>query len=379
MNTITCPHCGKEVEISQAIKHQIESEALTELDEKHKKELELAKKDAIDASTKKLQEQFSLQVKEAKEEAQDKENRIKELLEKLSESADERRALKREKDEVKLEMQKTLALEEEKIRADAQKKAEEEQHLKILEKDKQLQDALKSNEEMRRKLQQGSQQTQGEVFEQEFETLLRTEFPNDLIKEVAKGVRGGDIIQEVWDRNGTKCGTILWELKNTKTWSEPWIEKIKTDQRSIMADYAVIISEATPPSVDSAKYYKNVWVTKRNFVIGLACALRINLIQLAMAKRASEGRREKTDILYSYISSTEFRLRIEAIIEAFTHLQEETEKEKRYFANKWARDEKNIRQVIDSTFGMHGDLKGIIGNVLPQIKGLQELESGNDQ
>ena len=343
-------------------------------EERHRQELEKVRIETQQKASKKLQEEFSTSIKVAKEEAEDKENRIKDLLEKLTEATIESRQLKRETQEAKLEMQKKLALEEEKIRLDTKKLIEEEQQLKMLEKDKQIQDAMKEIEEMKRKLQQGSQQTQGEVFELHFENMLRQEFPNDKIEEVAKGTKGGDIIQEVWDRNGYKCGTILWEIKNTKTWSEQWIEKLKTDQRAIKADYAAIISEIAPSEIETAKYYKNVWVTKRNFVIGLACALRMNLIQIAMAKRASEGRKEKKDVLYTYVSSTEFRLRVEAIVEAFSNMQVEVEKEKRYFSNKWARDEKNIRQVIDNTYGMHGDLKSIIGNVLPQIKGLETLE-----
>lgn len=377
MNTITCPHCGKKIEISEALRHQIEEEALATLSEKHKKELENAQEAAFEKAMKKASEDLSLTLKDKENEAEEARERNKKLQEQLLEMSKMMRELKEKDERRQLEMEKKLSDEEEKIRKDAQKKAEEEQHLKILEKDKQLQDALKSNEEMRRKLQQGSQQAQGEVFELEFEETLRREFPNDQIQEVAKGMKGGDLIQEVWDRNGNKCGKILWELKNTKTWSEQWIDKLKVDQRSITADFAVIVSEAVPSGVESAKFYKNIWVTKRNFVIGLASSLRLNLIQITMAKRAMEGRKEKTDILYDYLAGTEFRLRVEAIVEAFTNMQAEIEKEKRYFSNKWARDEKHIRQVIDSTYGMHGDLKGIIGNVLPQIKGLEMLEDGN--
>ncbi len=376
MNTVTCPHCNKPFEISQAFQHEIEEKVLKETHEKHKKELEIAKLETLEKASLKIKEQYNQTLKEAKEEAIDKENRIKELLEKLTDSIEQQRALKRETQEAKLEMQKTLASEEDKIRADATKKVEEQQQLKMMEKDKQLQDAMKEVEEMRRKLQQGSQQTQGEAFELHFEETLAREFPNDKIEEVGKGIKGGDIIQEVWDKNGNYCGKILWELKNTKTWSEQWIDKLKGDQREIMADFAVIISEAVPDNIESAKFHKGVWITKRNFVIGLACSLRINLIQISMAKRAMEGKKEKTDILYSYLTGTEFRLRIEAIIEAFSNMQIEIEKEKRYFSNKWARDEKNIRQVIDNTYGMHGDLKGIMGNVIPQIKGIDLLDSG---
>lgn len=374
MNTIRCPKCNQAIEIDKAFQHELKGQIEQELELLHKKELEKAKQQALLDSSKKIKEQFAFQLKQLEEDRKEKDERNKELQEQITKLFEEVRQSKREKDEAKLVMQKKLAEEEEKIRIDATKKAEQEQHLKILQKEKQLQDAIKANEELRRKLQQGSQQTQGEVLEQEFEEILRREFPNDKIEEVAKGTRGGDIIQHVWDSRGNMCGKILWELKNTKNWSEQWIDKVRIDQRAITADYAVIISEVVPPEVNAAKFYKNVWVTKREFVISIACALRINLIQIAMARRAAEGTKEKKDILFSYLSGIEFRLRIEAIVEAFTNMQSEIEKEKRYFANKWARDEKNIRQVIDSTYGMHGELKGIMGNVLPQIKGLELLE-----
>lgn len=379
MNQITCPHCGKVVEISEALSHQFKKAELAKIEALHKKELEEKIEKVQLASSQKVKEQFELQLKLAEDEKEADRKRIKELIEQTSELMKTLRETRKEKDEVKIEMQKKLAEDEGKIRIDAQKKAEEAEHLKLTQKDKQLESALKELEDMKRKLQQGSQQMQGEAFELEFEDVLKREFPNDQISEVAKGVKGGDIVQEVCDRNGNNCGKILWELKNTKTWSEQWVEKLKADQRLVTADWAILISETVPNTVDSAKYYNGIWVTKRNFFLGLASAIRMNLVQVAMTKRAGEGKKEKTDILYSYLSGTEFRLRIEAIVEAFTNMQTEIEKEKRYFSNKWARDEKNIRQVIDNTYGMHGDLKGILGAVLPQIKDLDELTDGSQK
>ncbi len=368
MNPMKCPNCG--MELSEAFKLQIEKEVVGKEREKHKTELENLKKEILSDAAKKAKKEFEIQLKQAAEDSLAKEEQNKKLLEQLTQLTIQLRESKKEKDEAKLEMQKKLMEEEEKIRLDAQKKAEEENRTKLLQKDKQLQDTLKELENAKRKLQQGSQQTQGETFELEFEKMLRSEFPNDQIIEVVKGAKGGDVIQEIIDRNGNACGKILWEIKNTKTWSELWIDKLKGDQRAAVADYAVLISEVVPENVDSARFYKNIWVTKQSFVVGLACALRLNLIQISMAKRAIEGKKGKSDLLFSYLSGTEFRLRVEAIIDAFTNMQVEIEKEKRYFSNKWARDEKNIRQVIDSTYGMHGDLKGIVGNSLPQIKGL---------
>lgn len=375
MEPIICPSCGKKLELSKALKLQFEKDIVAREKEKFEIELETVQQKATEKSLKKAEKQFELQIKQLTEDSSAKEDQNKKLLEQLTNLTIRLRESKKEKDEAKLEMQKKLMEEEEKIRNDTQKKMEETFHLKILEKDKQLTDALKANEEMNRKLQQGSQQTQGETFELEFEKILKQEFPNDQVREVAKGTKGGDIVQEVVDRNGNVCGKILWEMKNTKTWSELWIDKLKGDQRSEVADYAVLISEVVPSDIESAKFYKNIWITKRSFGIGLACALRLNLIQITMAKRAMIGTKDKKDILYDYMSGTEFRLRVEAIIDSFTNMQVEIEKEKRYFSNKWARDEKNIRQVIDNTYGMHGDLRGIVGNSLPQIKGLNTEQS----
>lgn len=376
MQTLKCPHCGKQVEINEALTKQIEEQTLAAVSKKHQKELEAVKQETLAESNKQIREQFELQLKQATRDNLEKEAQNKKLYEQLEKLLEEKSELKREKDEMKIEMQKKLAEEEDKIRLDAQKKAEEEQHLKMLAKDKQLQDTLKELEDARRKLQQGSQQTQGEVLELEIERFLQQEFPNDKITAVGKGIRGGDIIQEVWDSRGNYNGKILWELKNTTTWKEDWIAKLKADQRSISAEEVVLISEVLPKDIATAGFRNGVWVTQRTFVIGLASALRAKLIQMYYVKASTKGKNEKMEVLYSYLSGTEFKHRIEAIIEAFTNMQTEIEKEKRYFNNKWARDEKNIRMVIDNTYGMHGDLKGIIGNMLPQVKGLELLEDG---
>lgn len=375
MNTVVCPNCGKDVEISLALTKQIEQDILAREKERFAKELEAAKKETLARSEKKLQEQFAQQIKQIKEDALAQEMRNKELTEQITKLMKDLRDSKRERDEAKIEMEKRLLQEEEKIRADAAKKAEEEQQLKLAEKEKQLQDALKTNEEMRRKLVQGSQQLQGESFELAFESLLKKQYPNDKIMPVGKGIRGGDIIQEVWDGRGNYSGKILWELKNTKSWSEQWVDKLKGDKRTINADEAVLISEVLPDDIKIAGFRKSIWVTQRNFVVPLADTMRAKLIQMYYVKNSVQAKDTKMEILYGYLSGTEFKHRVEAIIDAFSNMQVEVEKEKRYFSNKWARDEKNIRQVIDNTYGMHGDLKGIIGNALAQIKGLESEAS----
>ncbi len=374
MNSITCPNCGEKVEISLALKLQIEEEIVSRESAKHKKELIEAKKSAEEQAIKNAKEKMDLLLKDKESQAKEASVKSKKLQDDLLEQSRMIRGLKEKDEQRSFEMEKKLQREEGKIRLDAEKKAQERERSKILEKDKQLQDALRANEEMRRKLQQGSQQTQGEAFELEFEKTLRKHYPNDKVLEVKKGVKGGDIVQEVWDGNGNYVGKILWELKNTKTWSELWIDKLKNDRRMEKTEEAVLISEVLPSDMKIAGFRNSVWVTQQNFVIPLTDTLRAKLIQLYYIKNSVQGKDQKMEILYKYFSGTEFKHRIEAIIDSFTGMQAEIEKEKRYFSNKWARDEKNIRQVIDNTYGMHGDLKGIIGQMLPQIKGIEVLE-----
>ena len=202
--------------------------------------------------------------------------------------------------------------------------------------------------------------------------MLLAEFPHDKISPVAKGVRGADVIQEVWDARGNYNGKILWEMKNTKTWSEGWVDKLKSDKRDIGAEEAVLVTDTLPKELKAAGVRKGIWVTQKNFAVGLASALRASLIQLYYAKNAVTGKDAKVEMIYSYLSGVEFKHRIEAIIEAFTNMQVEIEKEQRYFQNKWARDARNIRMVIDNTYGMHGDFKSIVGSKLPEISGLEE-------
>jgi hypothetical protein len=318
----------------------------------------------------KVREQFALEIKDSKEELAEAKKRNQELLEQLTDLNKLIRELKRKDEERTLEMEKRLAESEDKIRQEAKKKAEEEEHLKLLEKDKQLADAEKIIMELKQKVQQGSQQTQGEVLELELEKALKEEFPNDKITPVGKGVRGADVIQEVWDRNGVRCGVILWESKNAK-WNSEWIDKLKEDQRQLKAEIAAIISENLPPEVKGAAFKDGVWIGARTFAVGLAMALRASLIQAHHIKKSVQGKNEKMEVLYGYLTGVEFRQRVESIVDAFTQMQEELEKERRWFGAKWARQEKALRNVLDHTLGMHGDLQGILGGNLPEIKSLE--------
>lgn len=357
--TIKCKNCGEEIEVSEALTHQFKEQITTSIEAKNKLQLEEYKKEIENKALKDIEEQRE---------------QNKKLNKQVSELLDEIRALRRKDDEREIEMKKRLMAEEEKIRSEAVKKADEDHRLKDSEKDKKLSDALKQVEELKSRIEQGSQQTQGEALELELEQRLKSEFPMDVISEVKKGARGADLLQEVFDKLNRKCGTILWESKNAK-WSEGWILKLKEDQRQAHADIAVLATVDMPESIETFGYMNGVWVVSWKHFIPLALALRFNLVSLYHERQNQDGQEEKMQILYQYLTGSEFRHRVEGIVEAFSNMQFELEREKRWFNTKWARQEKEIRKVIDHTHGMYGDLQGVIGKSLPEIKSL-ELPDG---
>lgn len=376
MNTIHCPHCDKLIEIDAILEHQLREKIEIEEKKKFEQDINDIKTKIQQESLKKAQKEFELTLKNTQEEAKESRERNEKLQRQLLEITKQLRQSQTEKDEMRLTMEKKLLQEEEKIRSQAAKKAEEQQELKIAELKKQLVDVAKVNEELKRKLQQGSQQTQGEVMELALEELLKKEFPQDDIKEVPKGVRGADIIQEVKDKYGRTCGTILWESKNAK-WSDEWIDKLKEDQRMVKADVSILVSIELPKKITAFGYINGVWITNRASLIGLTTALRISLWQVFSTKLSLSGKDEKKEILYNYFTGIEFRQRVEAINEAFSSMQEEIEREKRWFSAKWGRQEKAIRKALDHTHGMHGELQGIVG--IEKMQQLKELDTSLDR
>ncbi|NGZ08217.1 MAG: DUF2130 domain-containing protein [Nitrospira sp. LK70] len=255
-------------------------------------------------------------------------------------------------------------------REQAKKEAEEGLKLKVLEKEQTIASMQKQIEELKRKAEQGSQQLQGEVQELELEALLRAKFPRDTIEPVPKGEHGGDALQHVVGPGGQPCGTIIWESKRTKNWSDGWLAKLREDQRTAKAEIAVIVSQSLPKEVETFGVVEGVWVTHPRTILPLAVTLRHTLIEVASARQASEGQHTKTEMIYQYLTGPRFRHRVSAIVEAFSSMQEDLDKEKKAIIKQWAKREEQIERVMQATVGMYGDLQGIAGKSLKEIEGL---------
>jgi hypothetical protein len=270
-----------------------------------------------------------------------------------------------------LELEKRLAAAVGPEREKARRAADDEYRLKLDEERAKNQALVAQLAEAQRRAQQGSQQLQGEVLELDLERRLQAAFPRDTLDPVPKGRHGGDVLQRVLGPLGQVCGTILWEAKRTKGWSNGWTDKLKQDQRAARADLAVIVSLAMPPGVETFAEVDGVWVATPALAVPLAAVLRHALGEAALARRAAEGQQDKMTLLYQYLTGPAFRQRVEALTDAFTTLQADLDAEKRAITKQWARRQQQIERVMASTAGMYGDLQAIAGRSLPEIGRLE--------
>ena len=408
--TVTCPNCKTEIKLTESLAAplieatrrgfeqrlaQKDAEVAKRETEIKNREEALAKaKEAIDdqVAEKLKLERSKISADEAKKakaaSASDLEQKAREIADlqevlksreaKLAEAQNAQAELikkQRELDDAKRELELTVEKRVQdgltEVRTQAKREAEEGLKLKVMEKDQTITSMQKTIEELKQKAEQGSQQLQGEVQELELENLLRAKFPYDTIEPVPKGEFGGDALQRVVSPGGQQCGTILWESKRTRNWSDGWLAKLREDQRTAKADISVLVSQALPKGVESFEIIDGVWVTSPRAALPVATVLRHTLLQVSMARQVSEGQQTKTEMVYQYLTGPRFRHRVEAIVEAFTSMQEDLDKERKAIMKQWAKREGQIERVMEATVGMYGDLQGIAGKSLQEIDGIE--------
>jgi hypothetical protein len=412
--TITCPNCKTEIKLTESLaapliettRRQFEQQLAQKNSEITQREQMMREKEkqlsedkrkhedqVADQVAKQLQAERTRVIAEESRKARlasaaELESKSRELVElqellkfrdeKLAEAQKAQADLikkQRELDDAKRELELTVEKRVQngltEIRTLAKKEAEDEQKLKVMEKEQTIAAMQKQIEDLRRRAEQGSQQLQGEVQELELENLLRMKFPFDAIEPVPKGEYGGDVLHRVVGAGGQPGGAILWEFKRTKNWSDAWLVKLRDDQRAAKADIAVIVSHSLPKGVETFEMVDGVWVTHPRAALPVAMILRHSLLQLALVRQSSEGQQTKTEMVYQYLTGPRFRQRVEAIVEAFSTMQEDLDKERKVIMKQWAKREEQIVRVMTATVGMYGDLQGIAGKSLQEIEGLE--------
>lgn len=378
MNNITCPNCGKIVEISQAFKHQIEDQLLSKERNKHKEELERIKKEIEQKATEKAREDLEFKLEDSKNELEEAKNRNRELQTQMLEMTKSIRELRDQNEKREIENQKRLNEEIEKIKTDLSKSIKEKSELEILELKKQLDDTKKSLIEAQRKAEQKSQQLTGEILELDLEAQLRNTFTFDEFLPIPKGIEGGDIWQKVRNKHGQIAGSIIWEIKRTKTWSKSWLPKLREDGRRVNASTCILISDILPDGINHYERIDGVWVSSYNLAIVLAKVLRESLLQIAIAKSSASHKDEKLQEIYDYIVSESFRHKIESHFESVKYLREDLETEKRAMERIWKKREVQIQRLDRSMSQMFGEIQGIAGASLPSVRG-SELIAEKDE
>ena len=378
-NEITCPNCGHQFELNESLRNDVKKELRAEMmdwQKKKEKELEAQKNQLVNDAVKKATEETVSQLQSLKEEAAIKTQQVQQLQTKELDLLREKTSLEEKQKNFEIELEKRFLEKRKEIEDGVIKREQELFDLKTKEYKLQMEQQQKLIEELKRKSEQGSMQLQGESQEILLEEILKEYFPFDAIEEVGKGVEGADCIQVVRNSAGIVCGKIIYESKRTKGWSNNWIEKLKSDKRHSGADVAILVSQVFPKDMEKFGEKDGIWICNFGEVSSVAHLLRSSIIRIHEALKAQEGKGDKMEMLYNYLTGNEFKGQVEAIVEGFMAMKQGIMKERIQMEKIWKEREKQLEKVLISTSGMYGSVKGIAG---ASVADIPLLEGDNDE
>ena len=376
---IHCPKCNHAFEPGDSIREEVQNELRGQMKEWQKqKEIETAA--LIEAEKKKMHAdlennlkknialEYEAQLQQFQKNATEAETKLQAARAKEVAFLQKEQDLKTKEAELEVTLQRQLIEERGKLQEQLAKEEAEKNNLKeqqfamrTKELEKQIEDQKKLVEEMRRKQEQGSMQLQGEVQELMLEELLQTTFPFDKIEEVGKGVRGADCIQVVRNQFGNESGKIIYESKRTKDFANEWIEKLKSDMRTLGADVAIIVTQTLPKDMDRFGEKDGVYICTFTEVRSVALLLRNALLKIAEAKKSQENKGDKMVMLYDYLISSEFSEQWKAIREGFMSMKLSIQKERDTMEKLWKAREKQLEKVLLNAAHIKGSVEGIAG------------------
>ena len=371
--TITCPHCKAEVRLTESLAAPLVEATRAQYEARLQAErtaIAAAEAEKARLALSADMDQKARDIAELKEVLAQRDTKLAEAQRAQADALRKQRELDDARRELDVAVEKKVQAGLAAARDQAKQEVETDLKLKMAEKEQTITAMQRQIEDLKRRAEQGSQQLQGEVQELELEGVLRRSFPTDVFTPVAKGDFGGDVVHAVARGEGLVCGTILWESKRTKNWSDGWLAKLRDDQRAAKADLAVIVTQALPKGVEAFGHVDGVWVTGPRTCVPLAVALRHTLLELSLARQAGEGQQTKMDLVYQYLTGPRFRQRVTAIIEKFEEMSADLTKERATMTKLWARREMQIQAVLTATAGMYGDLQGIAGQAIETIDAL---------
>ena len=367
---IKCPNCGHQFELNESLKNEVEKELRGKMQDWQKKkeeEFENQKSLLLSDALKKAGEETAAKIKSLEDEAKIKARQLQDLQKKELDLLRDKNALEEKQKNLEVEIEKRFLEKRKEIEESAIKREQELFDLKTKEYKLQMEQQQKLIEELKRKSEQGSMQLQGESQEILLEEILKENFPFDLIEEVGKGVEGADCIQTVRNSSGVVCGKIIYESKRTKGWSNSWVDKLKADKRNTGADVAILVTQTFPKDMDRFGEKEGIWICNFSEAGSVAHLLRNGIIKIHDIQKAQEGKGDKMQMLYDYLTGNEFKGQVEAIVEGFMAMKQGITKERVQMEKIWKEREKQLEKVLISTSGMYGSVKGIAGASIGDI------------
>lgn len=408
--SIICPNCSTSIDLDkladekysklikdQEIKLKAEQEKQRESFEKEMEEktIEMRKK-AQEFAEKKAGEarkELELEMKDMQEQLQKAEKDKEEARKKELDFLKKQRELEDKEKNFELEMEKKMLDErkkieeslEEKMKENSQKeldlkmeKVQEEFRKKELEYQKQQEQLKKSLDDAKRKAEQWSQQIQWDIQEDDLKNALQQNFAIDDIADVPTGIKWADLIQTVKNNLGQEAGTLVWESKNTKSWQDAWIMKLKEDNLKVNGNMPILVSTVLPKGLQNFWMVEEVMVCLPEYAVAVASLLRNQLLAISKVEKTHQWKDVKMEMLYRYLSSQEFSSKISMMVDVFSNLKLGIDAERRAMEKNWKKREKDLERATFAVTGMYGELESLMWQALPWAEKL-ELGSGEDE
>jgi len=221
-----------------------------------------------------------------------------------------------------------------------------------------------------------SMELQGEVQEEILIEDLQKAFPDDILEPVKKGQSGGDIVHKIISKNGYEAGAILFESKNTKNWSNGWVDKLREDMKKVDASIGLLVSKAFPAKETDfvVQLEQKIWLCKPGTeVTSIVKILRDIILASHRSKIIDEfSTPEMHEDVFNFITNN-FTDHVNEIMRTQEKLRSELEAERRAFTTKWKARETLINKMGDSVHNMAGTLLGL---GVPSLK-LEQLTQLN--
>ena len=391
---ITCPNCNTQIDLDQIgeekykamlekqekeLKAEMNEKAIKWAEEKAQKLLEeKSKKDSIEM------EDMKTRLKEQEKAGEEMKKNELEMRKKARELEDKEKnfelEMSRKMDEEKKKLEEKLSKEmNEKSNKDLDEKMEkiqEENRKKEMEMMKQQEQMKKTIDDLKRKAEQGSQQIQWDIQEDDLKNAITQAFPIDNVDDVPTWVKWADLIQTVKNNVWQSAWIIVWESKNTKSWTDSWIMKLKDDKLKVNWNIAILVSVVLPKWIKNFWMVDDVMVCVPEFAIPVCNMLRDKLISISKVEKSLEWKDIKMEMLYKYLSSEEFSSKITMMVDVFAQLKTWIDSERRAMEKNWKKREKDLERATFAVTWMYGELESLMGQALP---GAEKLELGSGE